>query len=46
MGGQEADIWEDENDEARWCVTLGGSNVCVGDDLLFGEGAARATSCT
>jgi hypothetical protein len=45
-GGQGAEPWENENDEARWRATLGGNNVGVGEDLLLGEGAEVAASCT
>jgi hypothetical protein len=45
MSGQVADMWESKNDEARWHATLGRSNVCVGEDLLFGEGVATVVGC-
>jgi hypothetical protein len=38
-GGHGAESWENDNDEARWHATLDGSNVGVGEDLLFSEGA-------
>jgi hypothetical protein len=44
-GRQGAEPWENENNEARWRATLGGSNVGVGEELLFSEGVEVAAGC-